>query len=79
MSESKENLDHELAKVVKDRELAMKKKDELVGILSQAAQALKSSLLVRSIRPIIGRNSQSKKIHSEWIGLPFLNAQLKQN
>ena len=45
-TENKESLETELAKVTKDRELSMKKKDELTGILSQAAQALRDSLVV---------------------------------
>lgn len=42
-------METELAKVTRDRDLSMKKKDELTGILSQAAQALKSSLAVSFI------------------------------
>ena len=45
-TEDKESLENELAKVTKDRDLSMKKKDELTGILSQAAQALRTSLVV---------------------------------
>lgn len=45
-TENKESLETELAKVTKDRDLSMKKKDELTGILSQAAQALRDSLVV---------------------------------
>ena len=45
-TENKESLENELAKVTKDRDLSMKKKDELTGILSQAAQALRTSLMV---------------------------------
>lgn len=45
-TEGKESLENELAKVTKDRDLSMKKKDELTGILSQAAQALRTSLVV---------------------------------
>lgn len=45
-TENKESLETELAKVSKDRDLSMKKKDELTGILSQAAQALRDSLVV---------------------------------
>ena len=48
-TESKESLGNELAKVTKDRDLCMKKKDELAGILSQAAQALRASLAVSYI------------------------------
>lgn len=43
-TDTKESLENELAKVTKDRDLSMKKKDELAGILSQAAQALRASL-----------------------------------
>ena len=45
-TENKESVENELAKVTKDRDLSMKKKDELTGILSQAAQALRTSLVV---------------------------------
>ena len=45
-TDTKESLENELAKVTKDRDLSMKKKDELAGILSQAAQALRASLAV---------------------------------
>ena len=45
-TETKESLENELAKVTKDRDLSMKKKDELAGILSQSAQALRASLAV---------------------------------
>lgn len=45
-TEDKESVENELAKVTKDRDLSMKKKDELTGILSQAAQALRASLVV---------------------------------
>ena len=48
-TEKKESLESELAKVTKDRDLSMKKKDELTGILSQAAQALRSSLVVITV------------------------------
>lgn len=47
-TEKKEYLDTELAKVVRDRDLAMRKKDELAGILSQASEALRSSLVAPS-------------------------------
>lgn len=48
-TEKKESLESELAKVTKDRDLSMKKKDELTGILSQAAQALRSSLVAPTV------------------------------
>ena len=58
-TETKESLENELAKVTKDRDLSMKKKDELAGILSQAAQALRASLAVSyffsSLWAILGR------------------------
>lgn len=47
INEERETADHELAKVKRDRDLAMKKKEELAGILTEAAGALKSSLMVR--------------------------------
>ena len=40
-------------KVRKDRDLAMKKKEELGGILMEAAKALKSSLMVRMTQIIV--------------------------
>ena len=58
-TDTKESLENELAKVTKDRDLSMKKKDELAGILSQAAQALRASLAVSyfffSLWAILGR------------------------
>ena len=51
-TENKESLENELAKVKKDRDLSMKKKDELTGILSQAAQALRTSLMVCCSVPV---------------------------
>ena len=42
----KEGVEAELEKVRRDRDLVMKKKEELVGILSEAAKTLKTSLVV---------------------------------
>lgn len=59
-TEKKEYLDTELAKVVRDRNLAMGKKDELAGILSQASEALRSSLVVPSA--VQGKRDEAEAI-----------------
>lgn len=59
-TEKKEYLDAELAKVVRDRNLAMGKKDELAGILSQASEALRSSLVVPSA--VQGKRDEAEAI-----------------
>lgn len=59
-TENKESLENELAKVTKDRDLSMKKKDELTGILSQAAQALRTSLMAPTVAN--GKKDESEAI-----------------
>lgn len=63
--ENKEGLKVELAKVKKDRDLVMKKKDELVGILSEAANTLKTSILVCS--QILFYHSTLNSVLEYWI------------
>lgn len=75
-TENKESLENELAKVTKDRDLSMKKKDELTGILSQAAQALRASLMVCFTFNLFISNYQ----HGMWkILLALLLLSLKFN